>query len=368
MNEKEKLLLELVRKNPYISQNELADALQLSRSAVAGYISSLTKKGKIIGRAYVLPDNGRITCIGGANVDRKSQLKSSLQYGTSNPVTVSQTCGGVARNIAENLGRLDAAASLLTVVGNDQEGEWLLEMTQPYANTSQTMRIPQMNTGTYTAVLNDKGEMLLALSDMEICEAADQAFIDKHWNHIASSSIVLLDTNFPDDVLKMVIERCNQENIPLCIAPVSAPKIKKLPADLSGITWFIVNVDEAMALTGAASGNLREASGRIIDRGVKNVIITRGEKGIFYKTERGEEGAIPAPKTNVVDVTGAGDSFISGFLYGMNKGASFKEACKTGMACSMITLQTKETVHTKLHVDVLDDTYNRFFAEEETEK
>ncbi|WP_158734790.1 carbohydrate kinase [Alteribacillus sp. YIM 98480] len=368
MNKKEQLILEWIRKNPYISQNELAGALQLSRSAVAGYISSLIKQGKIIGRAYVLPESGRITCIGGANVDRKSILKGSIQFGTSNPVTVSQTCGGVARNIAENLGRLDITTSLLTVVGNDQEGEWLLETTNPYVNISQTMRIPQMNTGTYTAVLNDKGEMLIALSDMEICDAVGHEFINKRWNHIASSSIVLLDTNFPDEVLKTVIEQCHQEKIPLCIAPVSSPKIKKLPEDLKGVTWFVVNVDEAMALTGAASDDLQGASDRMIDCGVKNVIITRGKKGIFYKTERGDQGIISAPKTNVVDVTGAGDSFISGFLFGMNKGTSFKKACKLGMACSMITLQTKETVNTKLHMDLLDETYNRIFTEEETEK
>ncbi|MBA2875289.1 carbohydrate kinase [Thermaerobacillus caldiproteolyticus] len=364
MNEKEKLILELIRKNPFITQSKLAEELDLSRSAVAGYISSLTKQGKIIGRAYVLPEPSRIMCIGGANVDRKAQAQSSVQFGTSNPVTITQSCGGVARNVAENLGRLGSSVSLLTVVGDDQEGEWLLSITSPYVDTSQTMKVEKMNTGTYTAVLDHDGEMVIALADMAIYDTVSQDFIQKRWSHISSASMVLLDTNFPSDVLQMVIERCYQEKIPLCIAPVSAPKVKKLPANLNGVTWLIANKDEAMTLAGLESGNVEEACEKILTLGAENVIITQGEKGIVYKNKKGEHGTISAPKLKVIDATGAGDSFTSGFLYGMNNGESFEKACKLGMSCSIIALQTKETVCTQLNEHLLNQTYKQYFSEE----
>ena len=156
MNDKEILILQLIKEDPFIAQNELAEKTGLSRSAVAGYISSLTKQGKILGRAYVLPQKKEVLCVG------------QLQYGTSNPAESSQSCGGVARNIAENLGRLGCDVGLMTVVGDDPEGEWLLEYTKAFADVTPSQSLAGTTTGTYTAVLDNEGEMSVALADMFI--------------------------------------------------------------------------------------------------------------------------------------------------------------------------------------------------------
>lgn len=69
MNEKEITILQLIQENPFLTQNELAEKTGLSRSAVAGYISALTREGKLLGRAYVLPQKKEVICIGGANIE-----------------------------------------------------------------------------------------------------------------------------------------------------------------------------------------------------------------------------------------------------------------------------------------------------------
>lgn len=363
MKEKEQLILQLIRQNPFIAQSELAERLGLSRSAVAGYISSLMKQGKIIGRAYVFPEPSRIVCIGGANVDRKAQADASIQFGTSNPVSVTQTCGGVARNIAEMLGKLGQPVSLITVVGDDQEGDWLLSTTSAYVDISQTVKFKGTNTGTYTAVLDGSGEMVVALADMAIYDAISPDFIQKRWPHISSASAVLLDTNFSSEVLSFVIGRCREEGIPLCVVPVSTPKVKKLPKDLRGVTWFIANEEEAFALAGR-EGTVEAAIDAILSLGVENIIVTRGARGIVYKNKQ-THGQIPAPKIDVVDVTGAGDAFVSGFLYGINRGESFVRACKLGMSSSIITLQTNETVCSQVTEQMIKETYQHYFSLEE---
>ncbi|HAU35043.1 MAG TPA: carbohydrate kinase, partial [Lysinibacillus sp.] len=71
MNEREQAVLALIRQNPFMSQQEMADAMNLSRPVLANLVSSLTKEGKIVGRAYILPEANEIICIGGANLDRK---------------------------------------------------------------------------------------------------------------------------------------------------------------------------------------------------------------------------------------------------------------------------------------------------------
>ena len=107
VNEKETAIVTILRKDPFLTQQEMADQLNMSRPALANLISGLTRRGIITGRAYVLSEENGVVCIGGANVDRKFHLKDVAQLGTSNPVEMSVSVGGVARNIADNLGRLN---------------------------------------------------------------------------------------------------------------------------------------------------------------------------------------------------------------------------------------------------------------------
>lgn len=364
MGEKEVMILKLIKENPFITQNELAQKTGLSRSAVAGYISTLTKRGKLLGRAYVFPKKKQIVCIGGANLDRKIQVVERLQLHTSNPAYSSQSFGGVARNIAENLGRLTDEVSLMTVVGEDQEGKSLLNYTKDFVDVSAVSIIPNKTTGSYTAILDEKGEMAVALADMDIYDSIDKPFIEKKWGYVASAQMVILDTNFPSEVIIEVINRCKEEDITLCITPVSAPKIKKLPQNLTGVTWLIANKDEACALTGLKlekETDFFKAAKKIVEKGVEKVVITRGSEGLIFFTNTGEKGVIPVPKVEVVDVTGAGDSLVAGIMFGSLNGLSTSVACKLGIACSILTLQSKETVNVSLTEENLNELYQKYF-------
>lgn len=364
MNEREALIIKCIKENPFISQNELADKTKLSRSAVAGYISSLTKQGLLLGRAYVLPAKKDVLCVGGSNIDRKMQVIDQMAYGTSNPATSSQSYGGVSRNIAENLGKLGCEPSLLTVLGEDKEGEGLLHHTKKFVDCSPSQVMHNEVTGTYTAVLDKGGEMAIALADMSIYDNVNIDFIEKRWGYFSSSRVVIVDTNFPSDVLHYIIERCNREKIALCITPVSSPKIKKLPQKLEGVTWIIANRDEAEALANMKINNdddFQSAAKNILEKGVENVIITRGSQGLLYMNTSGAAGTISPPKISVEDVTGAGDSLVSGFIYAHLNGYSLEESCKIGISCSALTLQSQETVNPSLNEVKLQEAYTKYF-------
>ena len=94
LNEAEKSVLHLIRENPFAGQQQLAEALGLSRSAVAAHIVRLIEKGYILGRGYVLPQENRVVAIGGAVIDRKYLARASLIAGTSNPVESMRSFGG----------------------------------------------------------------------------------------------------------------------------------------------------------------------------------------------------------------------------------------------------------------------------------
>ncbi|EGK12684.1 PfkB family carbohydrate kinase [Desmospora sp. 8437] len=348
LSSKEQQVLELIRENPFVSQQELSNQLGLSRSAVAYHISALARKGQIVGRAYILPDRKGLVCIGGANVDRKVRLHGPLRPGTSNPVRGMRTFGGVARNIAENLARAGVEVSLLTAVGEDRDGEAILDHCRNSGvDVSLSTRWSGDETGSYTAVLEPGGEMALALADMEVLDRIDPSLLERLWPRIRSVETVIADTNLPPETLEELIRRCREDGVDLAIVPVSVPKADRLPKDLTGVTVWVGNADEASEIVG--DGIREEVDGieacrMLRQRGVRHVVLTRGEAGVLYADEENGEGALPGPVVEVVDVTGAGDAFAAGVIGSLHQGSDLETACRTGLRFAKATLETEASV------------------------
>lgn len=348
------LILKHLKENPFMSQQQLAKKVNLSRSAVANYIAELTRQGQIKGRAYILCDDKTITCIGGANIDRKASAKANICYHSSNPVTMTESFGGVARNVAENLSKLDNKVSLLTVVGNDKEGQSILEDTKrKNIDVHLTEVIPEARTGTYTALLDLSGEMVISLADMDINHQLTATSIEKKWSHIASSQIIFVDTNIPEETLAYLIKRCAKDQLPLYVDPVSSIKSKKLPQDLTGVELILPNLEEAEELAGMkieAPADYAIAASIIKGRGAKNVVITLGSDGIFFCSPN-DSGHLPIYKINCIDVTGAGDALAAGILSSMAHGHELRKACQYGLAAAAFTLNTKQSVSPYLSIE-----------------
>src|SRR5699024_2406179 len=145
--------------------------------------------------AYILKEDFSVICIGGANVDLKAHAKEKINLYSSNPVEIDEFYGGVARNVAENLSRLNLKNSLITCVGDDKEGEALLNNSIGFGtDMSQVWQIPGERTGNYTAILDTNGEMIISTADMEIYELMTPAMIDEKWPLITNSLGVFMDT------------------------------------------------------------------------------------------------------------------------------------------------------------------------------
>ena len=119
MTQRERQLLEWIRENPMISQQELAEKAGITRSSAAVHISSLMKKGYIAGRGYLLRTDPYIVVVGGVNMDIGAVSHAPLVARDSNPGRVTTSLGGVGRNIAHNLCLLGEHVSMVTVLGQD---------------------------------------------------------------------------------------------------------------------------------------------------------------------------------------------------------------------------------------------------------
>ena len=356
-------ILALIQRNPYLSQQELSEQVGISRSAVAGHISALTREGLILGRAYVLPQAQRpIVCIGGANIDRKMRTLSPLQMGTSNPVRVQETFGGVARNVAENLARLGAPTQLLTAVGQDPAGAHLLAALRDFGvDTGGCLSVDGLSSGTYTAILDDSGEMVLALAHMDVCARQTPEWLRQCAAQRAAASLVVADLNLPADSVAQLLHDAQVSAAPLVMVAVSEPKMANLPVDLNGLSLLILNWGELCTRVGRTLNNeadIAAACREVHAQGARRIIVTRGAQGVWFSDSSDDNDGlshIPAPVVSVRDVTGAGDSFSAAVCWSLfHAPDDLGLAARRGIALSALTVQAEHSVLPDLNVQMLE--------------
>ncbi|UPQ86349.1 winged helix-turn-helix transcriptional regulator [Ignavigranum ruoffiae] len=358
LSHNEERILLLLKENPFLSQQEIADLIHLSRSTVATLISNLIEKKYLLGRAYVLNQSSEIVCIGAMNLDRKYFLKDHLQAGTSNPVISSQSMGGVARNVSENLGRLGLDVSLVSLAGNDKEFDWIRQQSQPYINFQYVQNLSNYPTGSYTAVIDSNGEMTLALADMEIYDQMTLSWIQQYQTAFSSAKALVVDLNPPLAVVEYVINFARQTKVPLYLIPVSGPKMARLPKDLTGVTGMIVNLDESQTYFSLKDNDrdLAKIAPLWMGTGLEQIVLTHGSQPSYYLDRTGQTFSIKPPQVDqVVEVTGAGDAFSAGMIYAWIKGYPADRALELAMANANLCIQSRQTVRKDLNETLLEN-------------
>lgn len=301
-----------------------------------------------------------IVSIGGMNLDRKYYAKASLQYETSNPVSSSYSVGGVARNIAENLGRLGNKSILLSVSGQDGDWKIIEESSESYINLSYVEQRSGLATGSYTAILDEEGNLALALADMDVFDHIKPDLLQKHEEILLQADCLVIDLNCPKEAVQFTLDFARENGIPLAIIPVSSPKMDRLPSSLDGLTWLIVNRDETETFFQRSietKEDWQEATMRWLELGIQNVIVTKGSEGVMAGSRAGGPIYFPAvPTPKVLDVTGAGDSFCSAIIHMWLRDYSFSETIHAGLMNAHRTIMSEDTVRQDLNEeDLLQD-------------
>ncbi|HWI47396.1 MAG TPA: carbohydrate kinase [Rummeliibacillus sp.] len=357
MTDREQALIQLIRSNPFMSQQEMAEKLKMSRPALANLISGLVKQGKIVGRAYILPEENYIVCIGGANIDRKFHIRGPVQFGTSNPVSSMQSVGGVARNIAENLGRLNNKVSLITTAGKDTDWQAIVTASEAFINLKEVEQLQDFSTGSYSAIMDESGELILATANMDVYEELKPIILMKHDMLLSTAPCIIVDLNCPRETVEYVQQFAIARDVPIVIVPVSSPKMDRLPDTLQGVTWFICNTDEAETLLHKkiqTAADYLQALPEIMELGAENVIITAGAKGVYVASKDLKPTHYNAkPVEDIKDVTGSGDAFVSAVIHSWLANMPIEQAVQAGLMNAKRTLESPHTVRPELTEDLL---------------
>lgn len=349
----EKKLLKLVRENPFVAQHDLADRLGIARSTVAAQLTDLVNRGYLLGRGYIFPESHGVVCIGGAAVNRKYYSKDTIIPATSNPSSSHRNFGGVARNVAENLTRLDVKVKLISLVGDDEPGRSLLRyMSEFGVDVSQTVTSGKLATAEYVAVVDETGDLHVAMAAMDAFEHITPELLDRAWSHIASSIWVFADCNLSGNTMAHLMERRRGSPFSLAIDTVSIPKASRLSRDLTGIDVLFTNTDEAKTVLDSKSNVPVELCRILMERGAGSVILTLGPEGHLVGSETGilhVSGFNLSPR----DVNGAGDALMSGTIHGLLNGQSLEEASISGALIAGLTVESEFDVLPSLSSELL---------------
>lgn len=307
-----------------------------------------------------MKSDSRALIIGGANYDITARIRAEVVPADSNPSQIYGSCGGVGRNIAENIARMGADAALMTAWGEDSFSAELAGSCRAVGlDISRCICVPGASAAVYMDILDSKGELQLAASDMRVLEELPAEEFVKRREYISEFSHVFLDANLLPHQLEAAAECAGGKIFADAVSVSKAPRLRSVLPRLSALK---VNRTELEILSGVCArseSELGAAAEKLICRGVKRVYVTLGAEGSCCLSENGSfrcKARHPAVKS----VTGAGDAFAAAIVLSDMLGMNEEESLRLGTAAAEIALESPFAVSRDLGWEVLEERFNGF--------
>lgn len=284
----------------------------------------------------------RIVVIGGANLDLVGHSRVTYRAADSNPGRVKMSPGGVGRNIAENLARLGAEVVFLSAIGEDPQGQLVAQATKASGVDLQHVVHTTCGTSTYLCILDEYGEMVGAINEMEPIQEVTDEVVRKWAPVIQSADACVLDMNLSEMALSAFF--AVKGDVPVYVDPVSCAKAEKVKPYLDLVMGIKPNRSEAGVLTGMDQEDPFQLGKALLDRGVEEVVLSDGGNGV-YCFGKASPLHCPVKSVDVVNVTGAGDAFMAAWVFSAFEKMSWEERCHFAMSASALTIESEETIH-----------------------
>lgn len=257
-----------------------------------------------------------VICIGASFVDELFHAHDGVLKATTNNAHVTKTAGGVSRNIAHQLALLGVPVQLISVFGNDSDGDWLRQVCREAGVQLDACIIREGLSGKYTGVLDADGSLYTAFLTNEANHLLTPAYLQQQLSLLQTASYILADANIPVETAEWLLGFCNEADIPFILEPVSVPPARKFRhASLNGLHLITPNEDELPVLCSEKAFFTQMQIEELLNRGVEYVWLHNGKHGsALYSKEKSI--TLHAPDIQVVDCTGAGDGSLTGFILG----------------------------------------------------
>ncbi|MGA2317811.1 MAG: ribokinase [Thermodesulfobacteriota bacterium] len=271
----------------------------------------------------------KILVIGSSNIDLILRIPRFHHPGETiqgeNLVTI---FGGKGANQAIASKRLGGKVIFMTKLGNDSYGKsYHHYLVKNRLHQKYLLKNNKLSTGIALIELVPNGENRIIVSPGAngSLSVKDLKRISPPWKEI---KVFVTQFEIPIETVKMGLKMAKKHGAITLLNP--SPPIR-LPSNILSLVDFIVpNEWEAQSLTGIkwkGGQEIRKMAKKLLDIGIKNVAITLGPKGLFFKN-RNEEFWMDAFRVNVIDTTAAGDAFLGALASGLSENKPIREALK----------------------------------------
>lgn len=290
-----------------------------------------------------MPD--RVVVFGSFNVDlmvRAAHLPVPGQTVTGS--LFRQGAGGKGFNQAVAAHKAGADVTTIIKLGNDSLANVALDLMKQLQMPQDTVFFhPEISTGTALITVDD----VTGQNTIVVVPGANGTFtgadIDSVADVVTRASYLLLQLEVNQDANEYIARLARANGVKVIIN--TAPYQPVSDTFLNGAYLVTPNEVEAEEMTGIAITDLASAdraAAVLQDRGVENVVITLGGRGV-YLNDRRESRIIPANRVKAVDTTGAGDCFNGGLLAALAEGKTLQEACVFANALAALSVQRSGT-------------------------
>ncbi len=249
--------------------------------------------------------------------------------------------GGKGANQAVMAAKLGAHVNMITKLGRDTFGEDTFKNFQSFGiNTEHVHFTDEAFSGVAPIAVNPEGQNSIVI----VTGANDlltEAEIEAARSDIAQSGAVVCQLEIPLNLTLKALAVAREEGVLTIFNP--APAQAELPAELYELSDIICpNESETELLTGLpveSDAQAEKAAYQLLDRGVKTVILTLGERGAMIVNQQGSR-RIETQQVSAIDSTGAGDAFVGSLATFLAQGIGLDEGVKK--ACTIATMSVQK--------------------------
>ena len=291
-----------------------------------------------------------IVVFGAVFVDIKGYPIAQYIPAGRNVGRVVQVHGGVSRNVAEDIANVELCPTFISVLDNSGTSTDVIEKLKRHRVNTDYIARTEDGLGTWLAIFDNNGDVVASISKRPDLSAIE-GILEKHGDEIfANADSIVVEIDMEPELLKPIFRLAGKYGIKI-YAVVSNMSIAMERRDLlKKVECIVCNVQEAGLLFSEnyeekEIEEIREILVRRIEQAqIRKMVVTLGEEGAIYAETDGASGFCPPQKVEVVDTTGAGDSFFAGVAIGLTYGKTLAQACEIGTRLAASVIATKENV------------------------
>lgn len=267
--------------------------------------------------------------------------------------------GGKGANQAVGIARLGIPVYFVGKVGNDPFKQRIIdELKKERVNTRYVMEDGENPSGMAVIFVDNEGRNCIT-----VIGGANRhltcADIEKIKKIIEREDMVILQMEIPLETVKFTLEIARASGATTLLNPAPAHNLDG--KDFHNIDILVPNEGETEKLSGVKINSLRDAgkaADLLLDKGVKIVVITMGEKGAFLATKK-KTSHFPAVAVKPLDTTGAGDSFVAALTVALIQGKGLEEAVRYANYAASLSVTRAGAQPSLPHIKELEDFINR---------